>query len=431
MRWLTDKLSNLIAGLGTSRDKAAASTYADRALTDYDLTVAYRNSWLPRKIVDIPALDACRKWRQWNATPEQITAIEAEEQRLGLRLKVREALTKARLYGGCGIIIGDGSKNAMDELRPERIGRGGLKWIAVVPRQYLTSTDLDRDPESPWFMKPKSYQLSTGERMVEIHPSRVVAFIGADYPDQITNPHKGWGDSILQAAYSACINSDSTLANVASLVFEAKVDVIKVPRLTESVVDASWRSAMLERMTLAATGKGINGCLLLDSEEEYEQKNASFGGLDAIIDRFTQVVSGAADIPITRLMGQSPAGLNSTGESDLRNYYDMIQSLQELEIQAELAALDECLIRSALGSRPPEVHYNWRSLWQTTEGERANVGKTIAETGKILTEARLVPPDALAKTIQNALIEAGVAPGLEQALEEFPESEDPTNDDVV
>ena len=39
---------------------------------------------------------------------------------------------------------------------------------------------------------------------------------------------------------------------------------------------------------------------------------------------FLQVAAGAADIPVTRLLGQSPAGLSATGESDTRNYYDMI-----------------------------------------------------------------------------------------------------------
>lgn len=65
--------------LGTSRDKAAHTTYAVRALTDQDLLAAYRSSWLPRKIVDIQAQDAIRRWRNWNADKTQISALEAEE----------------------------------------------------------------------------------------------------------------------------------------------------------------------------------------------------------------------------------------------------------------------------------------------------------------------------------------------------------------
>jgi phage-related protein (TIGR01555 family) len=105
------------------------------------------------------------------------------------------------------------------------------------------------------------------------------------------------------------------------MVFEAKVDIIKLPNFMASLGDERYKSKILERYTLANMAKGINGMLLLDSEEEYETKSASFAQLPEVLDRFLQIVSGAADIPATRLLGQSPAGMNATGESDLRNYY--------------------------------------------------------------------------------------------------------------
>jgi hypothetical protein len=35
--------------------------------------------------------------------------------------------------------------------------------------------------------------------------------------------------------------------------------------------------------------------------------------------QFAQQLSGALNIPLTRLFGQSPAGMNSTGEGDLHS----------------------------------------------------------------------------------------------------------------
>src|SRR5690606_6151383 len=106
-----------------------------------------------------------------------------------------------------------------------------------------------------------------------------------------------------------------------------------------------------------------------------------------------QLVSGAADIPITRFLGQSPGGMQSTGESDIRNYYDRIKAGQELEMRPAMAVLDECLIRSALGSRPADLFYTWRSLWQSSEKERADIGKTTADTIKTLSDTKLIPED--------------------------------------
>ena len=78
VRYLSDKLVNLVANLGTERDKSSSSTYAPVLLTDEQLINAYRGAWLPRKIVDIPALDATRRWRGWQADKPQIEKIEAE-----------------------------------------------------------------------------------------------------------------------------------------------------------------------------------------------------------------------------------------------------------------------------------------------------------------------------------------------------------------
>ena len=201
--------------------------------------------------------------------------------------------------------------------------------------------------------------------------------------------------------------------------FEAKIDVIKIPRFMEGMADPEYRRLVVERATLAAMAKGINGALLIDSEEDYQQKSATFATLPDVLNTFLQIVSGAADIPMTRLLGQSPGGMSATGESDLRNYYDRIQSMQELVLQPSMQILDECLIRSALGSRPDDLYYEWASLWQTTAKERADIGKATAETIKTLRETALIPDDAMSRTAVNMLTELGVAPGLEAAIAEF------------
>ena len=212
------------------------------------------------------------------------------------------------------------------------------------------------------------------------------------------------------------------MANVASLVFESKVDIIKIPDLMQSLQDPRYEQQLLERLRLAAMAKGINGALMLDSLEDYQSKTANFSTLPDIMDRFLQAVAGAADIPATRLLGQSPAGMNATGDNDLRNYYDRIQAGQELDARPAMAVLDECLIRSALGSRPPEIHYNWNSLWQPTATERATIGKTIADTLKVIKDTSLFPEAALSQAAENVLVENSVLPGLEAAMEEYGES---------
>lgn len=421
IQFAIDTLKALVGGLGNpERDKAAGLYYAEPVWDDAQLVNAYRGAWLPRKIVDIPAEDACREWRSWQADADQITKIEAEEKRLNLQAKVLEAKIKARLFGGAAIFIGTGDARPEEEFRPDRIKAGGIQYLNVMTRRQLRAGEIENDPQSPMFGQPKWYEISSQAGQVRIHPSRLVRFIGSPLPDDdLVDPlTRGWGDSVLTSTLRAIQQADGTSANIASLVFEAKIDVVRVPSMMANLSDPTYRQRLIDRFALAAAAKGNNGTLILDKEEEYEQKSATFQTLPDVLDRFFQQVSGAADIPMTRLFGQSPGGLNASGESDLRNYYDRISSLQELEMRPAMAVLDEALVRSALGARPDEIFYSWTPLWQVTAKEKADIGKTNAETIKTLNDTGLFPPEALAKTGANMLVENSILPGFDQAIEE-------------
>ncbi|MDW9960922.1 DUF1073 domain-containing protein [Sinorhizobium meliloti] len=424
--FVRDSLTNMVASLGTSRDKAAANVYSMPMLTDEELLNAYRGAWLPKKIVDIPAFDSIRAWRDWQAKKPQIEAIEAEEKRLNVMGKLLETRIKARLWGGAALVIGTGDQDLAAPLEVERIGKGGLKYLTVMTRRHLTAGEIDRDPASEWYGKPKVYLLNSADGVqVEIHPSRLVVFNGSQQPDEdiVTTTYAGWGDSVLLSVVDAIKQADGTAANIASLVFEAKVNVIRIPDFMQNLGNAEYRAKILERYTLAATAKGINGDLLLDKEEEYEQKTANFATLPDVLMSFLQIVSGAADIPATRLLGQSPAGMNATGESDLRNYYDRLQAMQTVEMTPAMARLDECIIRSALGSRDPDIYYEWAPLWGMSEKEKAEVFKTKADAARQLvgsgTGQEIIPRDAVSDALVNTFIEDGSLPGLDAAIEEY------------
>lgn len=415
-RQMADGLENVVAGLGTDRDKASHSYYAPVYLTFEQLTHAYRGSWIPRKIVDIPPMDATRRWRAWKAPARQIEAIEGEEKRLNIQAKVKEAMTKARLFGGAAIFIGTKDIDLSVPLRPESIARGGIRYLNVMTRTHLVPTELDRDPQSERFNKPIAYRLANTDQ--EVHPSRLINFIGAPVPDPelVVGDSWGWGDSILQACMEAVKQADATLANVASLIFEAKIDVIKIPDLMANLANPQFEKEVLKRLGLAMRAKSINGTLILDAAEDYQSKSASFGSLAELIAQFLQVVSGAADIPASRMLGISPSGLNSSGAGDLRNYYDRIQSMQELEIGPEMRLFDEMLMRSALGRRPKSVHYQWNPLWQPTADEQSMMNERDAKTIKYVAESNLFAEDALAVAASNHFTEAGFLPGLAEAI---------------
>lgn len=416
-----DTLQSLVAGLGDPlRDKLAGASYGSLVLSAPELSDIYRSNWIGKKIVNIPADDAVRKGRDWQAEAQQIGLIEAEEAQLGFWGKLHQALVKARLWGGSAIFIGTGDANLDEELRVERIGKGGLKYLTLLNRSDLAAGEIDQDVTSEFHGRPAYYEVTGATGMVRIHPSRLVLLTGALIPDQLlAGQDRGWGDSVLQSAYTAMKNADATAANVASLIFEANVDVFRIPDFMANLAaGGDYRDRLLERFRLAAMAKGINRALILDKDEEYDRKQITFSALPDVMQTMLQMAAAASDIPAPRFLSQSPAGLNSTGTHDMKNHHDRIAMMQALEITPALARLDECLIRSALGSRPAEIFYSWAPLEQMSEKELAEIGKMNAETAKTLVDAGLFTPQELRTVVTTQLVESSFYPGLDQAVAE-------------
>jgi hypothetical protein len=133
----------------------------------------------------------------------------------------------------------------------------------------------------------------------------------------------------------------------------------------------------------------------------YEKKSNNFSNLDKIIQQFMIDVSGAADIPMTRLFGQSAAGLSATGDNDVRNYYDMVSAKQESELRPQLEYLYEVLVRSELGHMPDDFRFDFNPLWQLSDKEQADVEKTRAERDQIYVGLGVVAEHLVARDLKE------------------------------
>ena len=155
-----------------------------------------------------------------------------------------------------------------------------------------------------------------------------------------------WSDSVLQVLYDAIHAVALTTTGATSLMHEAKVDIVTVPNLSEHQSSAETTQQLSARFAYAAAMKSINNLLVLGDGETWSRQTVDFGGLPEMVRTFLQVAAGAADIPVTRLLGQSPAGLSATGDSDTRNFYDMIAARQELDLRPQLERLDRLIAHS-------------------------------------------------------------------------------------
>lgn len=257
---------------------------------------------------------------------------------------------------------------------------------------------------------------------VDIHPSRVVRFYGARLPRSTgTLMADEWSDSIVETINASVRDATATQQGIANLVQEASVDIWRIEGLMNQVSNADYRKALNDRMMLVQQMKGMVNATVMDKGDEWSQKTANFSQLPEVINRQLQIVSGAVDIPATRFLGQSPAGLNSTGDSDIRNYYDRLGAEQKLFLRPALQKIMDALVPSVLGAFPEDLWFDFPSLWQISEKERAEIGKLNSESADIVMRNNLVPGEVMAEATLNQMIESGNWPGLEAAYEQWQE----------
>ena len=414
---ITDGFANFVTGLGGGNAKTSAHTY----VIDHDqvtLENAYRVSTWFGKIVDIPADDATREWRTWKAEKGDIELIEAEEKRLQVRQKVRQALIWARLYGGAVIVpIGLPGDN-IQPLNSERIAKGSIKALTVLSRHEITAQDMIKDPMDPLYGHPRSYTINSGSgQQVSLHPSRVIRFNGRTVNNRRVGTD-GWGDSIWMHLSDAVAAADSAASVIDALLQEAKIDVVRIKNMVSQMANGDAEASYIRRWQMVAVLKGISNVLMLDGDDEWDQKQITWTGLPDVTNTLLNILAGASDIPLTRLTGKQESGLSGKDEGSLRNYYDSVKANQELKIAPSLAPLDDMVIRSALGHSDAGIWSPWVPLFQLSESEKAEIDKKEAEAVDIYARTGLIPSDALAKTAQNRMIESGRWPGLDEAIEE-------------
>lgn len=385
-------LVNLVSKLGTARDKSTHNTFAwYTPKSTAELDNLYRTDSVARKIVSKPAQDMFRAGYCFERLAgKQLDAMLAEVKRLKLDKHLRQATKLARLHGRSYILL---AANDNQPLSMPMNTANGLSYITALSvnhlkpsastYQTLPASETGGDFDRPVFYQFQNINRQNDEMQGLIHHSRVIEMRWED------------GEPVLQTIYDELIRFASVNANAASLVHESKIDVIKTPDLAGQIQRQT--DAILKRFSLVGLLKSNNGTILLDSAEDYQSKTYSFGGLPDLMREFAIQTAGAADIPYTILFGQSPAGMNATGEHDSRNYYDTVAGYQQDYLKPVIDQLMDIISGYLLNGRPITLTFN--PLWQLDAKTRSEVEKNNAERDIKYLEAGVIDEAQIAKQL--------------------------------
>ena len=379
-----DSFQNFALNLGMGTDNAiSGSTYGFNPITRNRtlLEWIHRGSWLGKMAVNVVADDMVRAGIdiQCDAEPDQVDGVQEDLTTLGVWDGLRDSAAWARLYGGAiGVIMIDGQDYAQP-LNPDRIGKGMFRGVVALDRWTVEPSlgDLCSEP-GPDLGMPNYYRVTSdypGLRMKIVHRSRVIRFLGDKLPYWQQVSENLWGASVIESLYDRMVAFDSATQGAAQLAYKSYLRTVKIKGLRELIAASGPAlAAFYEFMDVMRRYQGIEGVTLLDCEDDFvAHSGGNFAGLSDVMLQMGQQLSGALQIPLTRMFGQSPAGLNSTGESDLRTYYDGINQRQVTTMSIGIKKIVMAAALSGGWKIGDDFKVTFRPLWQLSEEQKSEV----------------------------------------------------------
>lgn len=383
--YTADAFMNTLARLGAGTPNLLESTeYPNTRLTqNYGLMNSlYRSHWIIRKIIDCIPEDMCKNWidLKTQLEPGEVERFEKLERRTRVKRDILKALKWGRLYGGAGaVMIIEGHEHILDEpLNYDEIMPGSFKGLIVTDRWtgLYPSSETIEDVSSPEFGYPEYYEWNVENgSSIRVHHSRVLRFTGRELPLIERYAEMHWGASEVEMVFDDLKKRDNTSWNIAQLVFQANIRTFKMSDLGEMLAMGDEKSLAELYTTLTLQNQLMNnmGMHIMDKDDDFQSTQYAFSGLSDIYQNFMLDISGAAEIPVTKLFGRSPAGLSATGESDMQNYYDMVGQKQASQLEPALDKLLPVMAMSEFGYIPDDLDYEFNPIAEQSEDQLANI----------------------------------------------------------
>ncbi len=389
-----DEWFSALGGLGGLGDRGRPSRIGFRSclvLDDYTLSTAYRDLWLVRKIVEARADEALR--RGWGLPEDTETPLfDHLNTATHTEGAFQRACHMADLKGGAGLYIGykeTGGPEAL--LAPAREG-AEVAFLEVFDRFQLVGEQRVSDVDSPEYDRPQMWRVTGTRRSgLRFHESRMIRFPGAPRGDNLTTNaiDRDWDDSILQAVWADVQRYGVFWQTVTALLQQNSIGVLTIAGLVQ-MLSSKNQDAAEARVDLLNQTLSNNKLMLLDAakQETYHREVGSMADVPQLIDRLEVATAAAVGRPVAVLFGRAPAGLNATGESDMRLWYDSVESYRCRVIEPRLEKI------ISICERTP-IDLEFEPLWSPTEKEMAEVraleikGTMDLWTMKVVDEAEI------------------------------------------
>lgn len=386
-----DSWENILTGLNTPRDKNTYTAFAaESRVSDETAEALYGGDGVAARICDAIPEHALRKGFEVNIRPDeeedreemtkmseelvkQRSQVDDEIERLEIVPQLIEAAVWANVFGGGGLIIGadDGARGPalMEPLNENNIK--SLTHFNVLDKRYMTPVKWYTDPSEPKFGTPKTYLITPFaitnaidvksadlSGVYEIHESRMIIFGGTRTSIRRRQENEGWQDSLISRCQKTLRQFSSSWDMLAAMIADGNQAIFTMDGLIDAIA-SDEQSLIAKRLEMLDMKRSGLRAVCLDSQgETFSRQNVSWGGIREPFDLLMYRLSVDARVPVSLLMGRSPAGMNATGDSDWQNFESEVEAFQTMVLKKALQRIVKLIFLNKSGPFKKEPE-NW------------------------------------------------------------------------
>ncbi len=395
-----DGYVNLMNKWGTSQDASEGYRFQRELVTpDMELTTLYTDNGLFTKIIDAPAEEALKQGFDLGLNnPDIEKFVSRSLDDLRWEEHAATAMKWSRLYGGSIIVMliddGRGLEEPLNWKNIRSIDELHVFERPVVWPDYnsLYAGDIRNyrgRRRGGGFMQPQFYDVSSIYGTFRVHASRCLVFRNGVVPESVGNEnYRYWGTPEYIRLRRAIQDTITAHSNGPKLLERSVQAVYKMKGLAQLLASALGENQALKRLELIDLARGMMNTIAIDADgEDYGFQTFQFSGVKDVIDATCNMLSALTNIPQTILFGRAPAGENSTGESDMENWYSFVGRLQRLTVRPVLLNLLDVIFIAGRASgeieEEPDYELKFNPLWTMSDTEKATVDKTKADTSYV------------------------------------------------
>lgn len=370
-------------------------------------TLALLNQLAENRVMHDALADECvRKWGRvvtsGNSDPARIRDIEAELERLGLKAAVREAVVHDQGYGGGHIFFKmkgdeDGARELPLVAKPFTVRKGSFEALRVVEPRWVTPNNYNAiDPTKADFFKPNSWWMLS----IPVHASRLYTIVSRPVSDMLKPAYSFRGISLTQLAMPYVDNWLRSRQSVSDTLKQFSVSGVATD-LAQMLAPGGATDLQMRAMLINAYRDNRNLLFLDKATEEFFQINTPLSGLDALQAQSQEHMSAVSQIPLVKLTGITPAGLNASSDGEIRVWYDRVGGYCKNVLGPLIKRVLELAQLSLDGEIDEHLAWEWNPLHELTALEESDRRAKDADTAAKYIEAQVISPEQEAERLAN------------------------------